>query len=39
MCYIKTGKNSDASNILNELVLDQSTYKDQANKILRQIED
>lgn len=39
MCYIKTGKNSDASIILKELVLDRSTYKDQANKILRQIED
>ena len=39
MCYIKTGKNSDAIHVLNELIQDKSTYKDQANGVLKQIED
>ena len=39
MCYIKTGKNNDAKNILKELINEQSYYEEQAGRVLKDIDD
>jgi len=39
MCYIKTGNDIEAVHLLKELINEQSTYTDQANKVLRDIEE
>ncbi|MBI9053935.1 MAG: hypothetical protein JEY96_08975 [Bacteroidales bacterium] len=39
MCYIKTGSDNDAVYLLKELINEQSTYTDKANKVLRDIEN
>ena len=39
MCYIKTGNNNDAKNILKELINEQSYYEEQAGRVLKDIDD
>ena len=39
MCYIKTGKEADAKNILNELINEEGYYKKQAKRVLKDIDD
>ena len=39
MCYLKTEKTDKAQNVLNEIIKEESYYKDQAAKVLKDIKN
>ncbi|MCK5171657.1 MAG: tetratricopeptide repeat protein [Bacteroidales bacterium] len=39
MCYLKTEKTDKAQNVLNEIIKEESYYKDQATKVLKDIKN